>query len=321
MVSSTVLLYLPPSLLAALADRMHWAFEPHQQKEVTMHFAGFNAGSYTAIALEVDYRLLCRHLGTTTVGALGCPVQYLVALLSPAFQSDTACLLSAQRALRISHVWEDTLCVWRPKIDVLQSLSAPIRAQDTRPALLIQVLDSGDTEWLKWLGRENHYAHLLRMTIPRNPAFLAVKATLKDLAAYSADFVPPEALDTLAPYLLSWSATIAPFEMLTAEQLLLAASSDDGALQAARALSLKQRGGDLTFATARHVLVQNLCRAITRGVKQAQEGPLISSIVQRFLLDLPLRLLVLLLGRLLPLLRSTAWPCPHHAHHGQGQSP
>ena len=44
----------------------------------------------------------------------------------------------------------------------------------------------------------------------------------------------------------------------------------------------------------------------TRAVKQAKEGPLISSIVQRFLLDLPLRLLVLLLGRLLPLLRSTA---------------
>ena len=57
MVSSTVLLYLQPSLLAALADRMHWAFEPHQQTEVTMHFAGFSAGSYTAIALEVDYRL------------------------------------------------------------------------------------------------------------------------------------------------------------------------------------------------------------------------------------------------------------------------
>ena len=51
--------------------------------------------------------------------------------------------------------------------------------------------------------------------------------------------------------------------------------------------------------------MQNVCRAITRAVKQAKEGLLISSIVQRFLLDLPLRLLVLLLGRL-PLLRSTA---------------
>ena len=66
------------------------------------------------------------------------------------------------------------------------------------------------------------------------------------------------------------------------------------------------RGSDLTFATARQVLAQNVCRAITRAVKQAKEGLLISSIVQRFLFDLPLRLLVLLLGRLLPLLRSTA---------------
>ena len=133
-----------------------------------------------------------------------------------------------------------------------------------------------------------------------------MKATLKDLAAYSADYVPSEALDTLASYLLSWAATVASFDMLTAEQLLMAAASDEGALQAARILSRKQRGGDLTAATARQVLVQNVCRAITRAVQQAKEGLLISSIVQRFLLDLPLRLLVLLLGRLLPLLRSTA---------------
>ena len=111
-VSSTVLLYLQPSLLAALADQMQWAFEPRPQTEITMHFAGFSAGSYTAIALEVDYRLLCQHFqqplcpGTTTVGGVGCPVQYLVALLSPAFEPDTECLLSAQQALRISHVWK-----------------------------------------------------------------------------------------------------------------------------------------------------------------------------------------------------------------------
>ena len=95
-----------------------------------------------------------------------------------------------------------------------------------------------------------------------------MKATLKDLATYSADFVPLEALDTLASYLLSWAATIASFDMLTAEQLLMAAASDDGALQAARILSRKQHGGNLTFATARQVLVQNVCRAITRAVKQ-----------------------------------------------------
>ena len=44
-------------------------------------------------------------------------------------------------------------------------------------------------------------------------------------------------------------------DMLTAEQLLMTAASNDGALQAARILSRKQRSGDLTFATARQVLV------------------------------------------------------------------
>ena len=150
--------------------------------------------------------------------------------------------------------------------------------------------------------RSTTMATYFRATIPRNSALLVVKATLKDLAAYSADFVPPEALDTLASYLLSWAATVALFDMLTAEQLPMAAASDEGAVQGI--LSRKQRGGDLTAATARQVLVQNVCRAITRAVQQAKEGLLISSIVQRFLLDLPLRLLVLLLG--IPLLRSTA---------------
>ena len=144
-------------------------------------------------------------------------MQYLVALLSPVFQPDTACLLSAQRALRISHVWEDILCVWRPKIDVLQSLSAPLRAQDTRPALLIQVLDSGDTEWLDWLGKDKHnYGHLLRVTIPRNPALLVVKATLKDLAAYSADFV---FVKLLTPWLRTFSHGRPQLPLSTCSQL------------------------------------------------------------------------------------------------------
>ena len=137
------------------------------------------------------------------------------------------------------------------------------------------------------------------MTIPRNPALLVVRATLKDLAAYSADFVPPEALDTLASYLLSWAATIAPFDMLTAEQLLMVPSK--------RPASSRASSVAVTLPLPRHA--KSSCRtsrAITRAVKQAKEGLLISSIVQRFLLDLPLRLLVLLFGRLLPLLRSTA---------------
>ena len=218
-----------------------------------MHFSGYSAGSYTAIALEADYRLLCRQLqqpcceGTTTVGALG-SVQYLVAHLAPHLQPPGTSLISAQRALRITHVWEDKLCVWHPKFDTLKALILPHVGQGTIPALLIQVLDAGEVSWLE---KDRHnYGHLLRVAVPRNPAFLTVKATLKDLAAYSADFVPPEALDELASYLLSWAATIAPFEMLSAEQLRLAAASDQGALQAAQSLSRKQRGAELTLSSA-----------------------------------------------------------------------
>ena len=86
-----------------------------------------------------------------------------------------------------SHMSGKTFSVWHPKINVLRAL---IRAQDTRSALLIQVLDSGGTDELEWLGKEKHnYGHLFRVTIPRNSALLVVKATLSDLAAYSADYV------------------------------------------------------------------------------------------------------------------------------------
>ena len=178
----------------------------------------------------------------------------------------------------------------------LKALITPPDGQSIAPALLIQVLEAGEAKWLE-KGLHN-YAHLLRAAVPRNPAFLSVKATLKNLAAYDADFAPPEALDELASYLLSWAATIAPFEMLSAEQLRLAAA----------VLSRKQQGAVLTFATARPVLVQNLCDAITQNGKRHKEALLVSSIVQRFFSELPLRLLVILLGRLLPLLRSTATP-------------
>ena len=210
-------------------------------------------------------------------------------------------LVSAQRALRITHVWEDKLCVWHPKYDTLKVPITPPEAQSTVPALLIQVLEAGEAKWLE--NDMHNYAHLLR-----NPAFLSVKATLKHLAAYTAEFAPPEALDELASYLLSWAATVAPFEMLSAEQLRLAAASDQEALQAAQALSRKQLKDALTFPTARPVLVQNLGDAITRTGKSHKEALLVNSIVQRFFSELPLRRLVILLGRLLPLLRSTATP-------------
>ena len=211
------------------------------------------------------------------------------------------------------------------------ALIAPPDKQNITPALLIQVLESGE---VKWLEQDSHkYAHLLRVAVPRNPAFLTVKATLKNLAAYDADFAPLEALDELASYLLSWTATIAPFEMLSAEQLRMVAASDHGALQAAQALSRKQQSAVLTFATARPVLVQNLCQAITQNGKRHKETLLVSSIVQRFFSELPLRLLVILLGRLLPAkvhsharhsaasgiwetCREKGRASTHHAHHG-----
>ena len=253
MVSSTVLMYLQPALLSALAVLMNWPHSPITPSPSVMHLSGYSAGSYTAVALETDYRLLCRHFqqpcceGTTTVGALGCPVRNLLALLASLLHASGTYLVLAQRALRITHVWEDKLCVWHPKYDTLKALITPPHGQSITPALLIQVLEAGEA---KWLEKDSHnYAHLLRVAVPRNPAFLTVKATLKNLAAYDADFASPESLDELASYLLSWAATIAPFEMLSAEQLRMPAASDHGALQAAQALSCKQQGAVFTLAT------------------------------------------------------------------------
>ena len=81
-VSSTVLVHLQPTLACHIgcADGMGTlAVTP---PSITMHFSECSAGSY----IYCDYRLLCRQLqqpcceDTATVGALGCPVQYLVAL-------------------------------------------------------------------------------------------------------------------------------------------------------------------------------------------------------------------------------------------------
>ena len=126
---------------------------------------------------------------------------------------------------------------------------APLRVQATRP--LTQVLDSEDTKWLDWLDEEKHnYGHPLPGDLPRNSALLVVKATLKD-RAYSVDFVPPEAFHILASYLLSWAAPIASLcsqlsNCLWRRPVVMVP-------QAARILSRKQRGDDLTFATARQL--------------------------------------------------------------------
>ena len=85
--SSTVLLYCQPTLLHSLAQCMDWPVSSEPLAPAAIHFSGCSAGSY--IALETEYRLLCRRLrqpmlrGGATVGGLGCPVHYLVALLLP----------------------------------------------------------------------------------------------------------------------------------------------------------------------------------------------------------------------------------------------
>ena len=81
-----------------------------------MHFAGF-VQAHTQLALEVDCRLLCQHLqqsfcpDTTTVEALAVQCSIWLHFFPMPSKLHTACLLSTQRALRKSHVWEDTLCV------------------------------------------------------------------------------------------------------------------------------------------------------------------------------------------------------------------
>ena len=96
--------YLQPALLSALAALMKWPLTPLPPPPSALHFSGYSAGSYTAIALETDYRPVCRHFqqpcseGTATVGALGCPVGYLLALLAPHLHPSGTYLASAQRA-------------------------------------------------------------------------------------------------------------------------------------------------------------------------------------------------------------------------------
>ena len=311
-VSSTVLLYLQPALLAELAKLMHWQVAQFPCAPSAMHFDGYSAGSYTAIALEADYRLLSRRFqiplanGTTTVGALSCPILYLLELMVPGLHVTEHGLVTDQRTLRITHVWEDKLCVWRPKLATLLAATAPLCPDGSVPALLIQVHEGGEVGWLD--DDRHNYSHLLRVAVPSNPALLVVRASLKQLSAYTIDFVPLESLDELASYLLSWAATIAPFTTLSADQLRKAATSDRGALEAASTLLRRPPDGQLNADECCHTLIDNLCVAITTSRQHSKEAQVVTNIVRRFLGGLHLRQLVILLGRILPLLRSQATP-------------
>ena len=228
---SVVLLDLQPTLLNALAQHMAWPMPTQPTPPNAIHFTGFSAGSYTAIALEAEYRLLSQRFqqplcpGCATLGALGCPITYLLALLQPHYCAGDHQLVSNARTVRIIHLWDDQLCPWNPSLAELQAVTTSVHPTLPIPSVLIQLLDTGTgPRRPKWLEADTHnYAHLLQATVPRHPALLAVKATLPELCAYSATFAPPDALEELTAYLLSWAASAAPFQPLTAAQMQRAA--------------------------------------------------------------------------------------------------
>ena len=172
--------------------------------------------------------------------------------------------------------------------------------------MLIQLLDTGSgPKRPKWLEEDTHnYAHLLQATVPRHPALLAVKASLSELCAYSATFAPHDALEELTAYLLSWAASAAPFQPLTAHELQQAAASDKGAHRVAELLLKRALPAD----TARVALLEGFCSSLTRRARHTSGARLVGHVFSRLLSTMPLRLLVIMLGRLLPLLQSTAVP-------------
>ena len=187
----------------------------------------------------------------------------------PGLRATEHSLVTDQRTLRITHVWEDKLCVWQPKLDTLLAVTAPLRPEGCVPALLIQVHEAGEAGWLN--DDRHNYSHLLRVAVPSNPAFL-VRASLRQLSAYTIDFVPPESLDEPASYLLSWAATIAPFTTLSADQLRKAATSDQGALDAAYTLLRHPPDSKFNAEVCRHTLIDNLCVAITTSRRHSKEA-------------------------------------------------
>ena len=238
--------------------------------------------------------------------ALDVPRLDLLALLQPHYCAGDHQLVSSERTVRIIYVWDDQLCPWHPSLAELQAITTSAQPTLPPPSLLVQLLDTGiGPRRPKWLEADTHnYAHLLQVTVPRHPALLAVTATLPELCAYSATFAPPDALEELTAYLLSWAASAVPFQPLTADQLRRAAASDEGAHRVAELL-LQRR---LPDETARVALLEGFCSSLTRRARHTNSVKLVSRVFLRLLSTMPLRLLVILLGRLLPLLQSTAVP-------------
>ena len=232
---------LPSSLLTALASYMAWPTATQPTPPNAIHFTGFSAGSYTAIALETEYRLLSHRFqqplcpGCATLGALA---SISLRCYSRIFAQATVNLSPANGPSAAS-TFRTTSSAHGTRA-LLGSWLSPLRRTQTcqTPSVLIQVLDTGTgprrPTWLE--GDTHNYAHLLQVTVARYPALLPVQATPPDLCAYSASFAPPDALEELTAYLLSWAASAMPLKLLTAEQLRRAAASD-GAHRGSRAPS------------------------------------------------------------------------------------
>ena len=128
---------------------MAWPTPAQPTPPNAVHFTGFSAGSYTAIALEAEYRLLSQRLrqplcaGCATLGALGCPIIYPLALLQPDYCAGDHQLVSNERTVRIIHLWDDQLCPWNPSLTGLQAITTSVHPTLPTPSLLIQVLDTG----------------------------------------------------------------------------------------------------------------------------------------------------------------------------------
>ena len=203
--------------------------------------SGFSAGSYTAFALEAEYRLLARRLnldflpGGTAVGSLGCPLLCFLALLCPSYNVGLGCLTTQERYLRILHIQEDQLCPWVPTMEALLNITTPnLWAAHPPPIFTLQYIAKGRVEWL---DHDTHcYAHLLRVALSPTPSLLAVHANLEDLCAYSNSYLPLTALEELTAYLLSSAASCSPFPLLTPDKLCSGGDSNIGALLAAETL-------------------------------------------------------------------------------------
>ena len=84
---------------------MDWPMPTPSTPPNAIHFTGFSAGSYTAIALKAEYRLLSQPPptlmpGCATFGALGCLILYLLALLQPHYCAGDRQLVSNARTVR-----------------------------------------------------------------------------------------------------------------------------------------------------------------------------------------------------------------------------